>query len=94
MPKKTKKGKVGRPPSRHLKKIPRPRKPKPVPPVPLEAPELTFEQEGLIEAFARRVLKVRQIKGRRELFEQMNQIRRYLYDSCTYGDLSEVGESI
>jgi ribosome-binding protein aMBF1 (putative translation factor) len=88
MPKKIKKGKVGRPPSRHQKKTARTRKVKPAPPAPTSAPELTVEQESLIEDFARRVLKVRQIKGRRELFEQMNQIRKYLYDSRTYGDLS------
>lgn len=99
MPKKIKRGRVGRPPTRHhprqKKKITRPRKQKSVEPVaPSPQLELTVEQENLVDDFARRVLKVRQIKCKRDLFEQMNQIRKYVSDSCIYGDLKEIGQSL
>jgi hypothetical protein len=56
--------------------------------------ELTVEQEGKIDEFAQRVLKVRQIRTRKDLFDQMNQIRKYLKDSSTFGDLRELGSAV
>ena len=55
---------------------------------------MTAEQEAKIEEFARRVLKVRQVRTRKDLFEQMNQIRKYLKDSCTFGSLIDLGSAV
>lgn len=90
MPKKIKRGRVGRPPKKgkHAKK-PKITLADPHPPA-----ELTVEQEAKIEEFARRVLRVRQIRTRKELFEQMNQIRKYLKDSCSFGSLIGLGSAV
>lgn len=47
-----------------------------------------------MDDFARRVLKLRQIRTKRELFEQMNQIRKHLADSLAFGVLREVGTRV
>lgn len=90
MPKKIKRGRVGRPP----KKAKLTKKPKIIAPDPDPPAKLTVEQEAKIDEFARRVLKVRQIRMRKELFEQMNQIRKYLKDSCTFGSLIDLGSAV
>lgn len=93
MPKKIKRGKVGRPPLKK-RKPKRIQKQKSAISIPEEPVELTVEQEAKVDDFARRVLKLRQIRTKRELFEQMNQIRKHLADSLVFGDLREVGKGV
>lgn len=93
MPKKIKRGKVGRPPLKKHKHQ-RTQKQKSVVSILEEPVELTVEQEVKVDDFARRVLKLRQIRTKRELFEQMNQIRKHLADSLAFGDLREVGMGV
>lgn len=89
MPIKIKKGKVGRPPLKK-RKARRIKKKKSVISIPEETSELTVEQEAKVDGFVRRVLKLRQIRTKKELFEQMNQIRKHLADSLAFGDLRAV----
>jgi hypothetical protein len=69
----------------------RPRKPKPS----SCSPESEYDrrEEMLVESFINKVIELRKIENIQQMYEQLPQIKQYLLDSYTYGELGQLSRA-
>lgn len=57
--------------------------------------ELEYDrrEEMLIESFINKVIELRKIENIQQMYEQLPQIKQYLLDSYTYGELGQLSRA-